>query len=168
MQGRFADEFAVGDRFTSHARTITEADVVAFTSLTGIAGPTFTDDTFARSTALGSRLVPGPLVLAYALGLTSELVYGTVLAALGIDEVRFLAPTHHGNTVWVRTEVTAHRPSRSRPGTAIVVLGHEVFIDGLESPSCTFSRTMLSGTRAYMEDLRGPELQRVQDSRDGA
>jgi acyl dehydratase len=153
MIGKYGDELAVGDEFTSHGRTLTEADVVAFTGLTWITDPIFTDETFARRTQFGSRAVPGPMILGYALGLTEDLVYGTVLAALGIDEVRFSAPTRPGATIRVHSRVTSHRESASRPGTVVAVIAHVVTSDQSEEPVCTFARTMLFGTRAYMAEL---------------
>jgi acyl dehydratase len=155
MIGKYADELQAGDEFVSHARTVTEADVLAFTSLTWITDPIFTDDTFARRTPFGSRVVPGPLIVAYALGLTEDLVYGTVLAALAIDDVRFLGPTRFGDTIRVRSRVRSARASESRAGTAIVVIEHEVTHDAAEDPVCTFSRTMLFATRAYLEAADG-------------
>ncbi len=153
MRGKYADEIKAGDSFVSHRRTITDTDVVMFTSMTWINDPIFTDDVFASRTLFGRRAVPGPLLLAYSLGLTEELVYGTTLAAMGIDKVRFTAPVKPGDTIHVRSSVASHRESTSRPGTAIVVFEHAVYAEGGDAPACTFQRTMLVGTRFYVEAL---------------
>ena len=84
MVGKYFDELEVGDQFTSPRRTVTEADVVIFTSLTGLLNPLFTDEEFAREKGLGGRVAPGPLTISYAIGLTDELVFGTVAAVLEI------------------------------------------------------------------------------------
>jgi acyl dehydratase len=160
MQGKYSEDLVVGERLVSHRRTITETDVVLFTSMTWIIDPIFTDEVFAVGTQFGSRSVPGPLVLAYALGLTEDLVYGTTLAALGIDKVRFLRPTRPGATIHVVSHVASCRESASRPGTSIAVFEHEVYSDGHDEIVCSFERQMLIGSRAFLKELataRGDE-----------
>jgi acyl dehydratase len=153
MQGKYSEDLVVGERSVSHRRTITEADVVLFTSMTWIIDPIFTDEVFAAGTQFGTRSVPGPLVLAYAVGLTEDLVYGTTLAALGIDKVRFLCATRPGATIHVVSEVGSCRHSASRPGTSIAVFKHEVYSDMSEGIVCSFERQMLIGSRAYLAEL---------------
>jgi acyl dehydratase len=153
MQGKAADELKVGERSRSHRRTITDADVLMFTSMTWIIDPIFTDETFASKTHFGSRAVPGPLLLAYALGLTEELVYGTTLAALGIDNVRFKQGVRPGTTIHVVSEVTGVRPSASREGQSIVGFSHEVFSDKHEGPVISFERQMLVAGRAFLDSM---------------
>ena len=62
MQGKFFEELEVGDRFTSHRRTMTETDIVNFTCLIGLINPLFTDVEFASEKGFGSRVVPGRLL----------------------------------------------------------------------------------------------------------
>ncbi|HEY1622857.1 MAG TPA: MaoC family dehydratase [Streptosporangiaceae bacterium] len=139
----FEDFAAAGDdSFTSRRRTITEADAVLFTSLTGIVDPVFTDEIFAREQLFGGRVVPGPMIMAYAMGLTDELGYGSVVAALGIGNAKFVAPARPGDTIQVTTQVGSARPSQSRPGTGIVCLKHTV-INQSGVTVQTFERTLL-------------------------
>lgn len=135
-------EDAAQDEFTSRRRTITQTDGVLFTSLTGITDPVFTDEIFAREQLFGTRVVPGPMVMAYAMGLTDELGYGSVVAALGINNAKFISPVRPDDTIQVKTRILLTRRSDSRPDTGIVTLGHEV----VNQDSVTvqrFERTLL-------------------------
>jgi acyl dehydratase len=154
VRGRYFDELAVGEVFHSPRRTITESDVVVFASLAGLRSPLFHDETFARRHHFGRRIVPGPLTFAYSVGLTEELTYGTVLAAVGFDEIRFHRPVFHGDTIEVRTEICAMRPSRSRPGTGLVTMRHTVGeADG--DTVAEYLRTLLYGSEAYFREHGG-------------
>lgn len=135
-------ENAKGERFTSRRRTITETDLVLFTQMTGITDPVFTDEIFAQEALFGGRVVPGPLVLAYALGMTDDLGFGAVLAALAIDNARFAHPVRPLDTITVETTIAGARPSASRPDAGIVILAHRVLNqDGVHVQS--FERTLL-------------------------
>lgn len=140
----FFEEFekAGDEEFVSRRRTITEADAVLFTSLTGIVDPVFTDEIFAREQLFGGRVVPGPMIMSYAMGLTDELGYGSVVAALGIDNVRFMSPVRPQDTIQVHSSVASTRPSRSRPELGIVTLQHRVVLQD-ERVAQSFERTLL-------------------------
>ena len=142
MPGKYFEDLTPGDRFTSPRRTVTEADVVFFTSFTGLLHPLFIDEEFAREKGFGGRVAPGPLTVSLALGLTDELASGTTTAALGIDKVRFLAPVRPGDTIGVMTTVLEKRESASRPDRGPVVLRHEVKNQRGEVV-CTLERTLM-------------------------
>lgn len=142
MTGKYFDELKAGDQFHSARRTVTEADVVLFTSLAGLYNPLFVDEVFAKEKGFGSRVAPGPMSMCYALGLTEELVDGTASAALGINNGRFTAPVFPGDTISVRTTVVEARPSTSRPGQGVVTLRHEVSNQKGQGVA-TFERTLL-------------------------
>lgn len=133
--------------FTSRRRTITETDGVLFTSLTGIIDPVFTDEIFAKEQLFGARVVPGPMVMAYALGMTDDFGYGTILAALAINNATFKAPVKPGDTIQATTRVADTRRSETRPNTGIIRLAHSVTNqDGIEVQN--FERTLLVLARA--------------------
>jgi acyl dehydratase len=147
----YEDFVAAKDKeFRSRRRTITESDAVQFTCLTGIIDPLFTDEIFAQENLFGGRIVPGPMIMTYALGLTDDFGYGTVLAALGIDDVRFTSPVRPQDTVQVLTRVTETRESASRPESGIVTLAHEV-INQKGTVVQSFKRTLLVLKRAAAE-----------------
>ena len=98
--GRLFGEFALGQRFETPGRTITEADIVSFSGLTGDFNPVHTDEVFAAATDFGSRVAHGPMGIGIAFGLASrlDLIDGTVVALLGVNW-KFKAPMRMGATV---------------------------------------------------------------------
>lgn len=148
MRGRFLEEFATGQRFSSHRRTITSADVATFVGVTGINDPLFTDAVFAARSPIGSLLVPGPLIMCATFGLTENLVYGTVVAALAITKCEFKSPLIPGDTIWADTVIGEVRPSATRPGLGIVELRHVVSSDRTAALAA-INRTMLCCSGEY-------------------
>jgi acyl dehydratase len=116
------DDLSVGMRFRSPGRTITDADLVGFSGLTGDYSELHTSDVYAQSSQFGRRVAHGMLGLAYAHGLmwarTGEL-RETAVAFLGIDGWRFVGPVFVGDTIFVDYELAELRDSRSRPAQAI-------------------------------------------------
>ncbi|HEV2556504.1 MULTISPECIES: MaoC/PaaZ C-terminal domain-containing protein [unclassified Bosea (in: a-proteobacteria)] len=116
------DDLSVGMRFRSPGRTITDADLVGFSGLTGDYSELHTSDVYAQSSQFGRRVAHGMLGLAYAHGLmwarTGEL-RETAIAFLGIDGWRFVGPVFVGDTIFVDYELAELRDSRSRPTQAI-------------------------------------------------
>ena len=109
--GRLFDEFAVGQRFRTPGRTITEADIAAFAGLTGDYNPVHTDAVFAAATDFGGCIAHGPMGIGMAFGLASrlDLIDGTVVALLGVTW-DFKAPTRPGDTIHAMIEVVETRP----------------------------------------------------------
>jgi acyl dehydratase len=108
--GRLFHEFAVGQRFETPRRTITEADIVAFSGLSGDYNPVHTDEVFAAATEFGSRVAHGPMGIGIAFGLASrlDLIDGTVIALLGVTW-DFKAPVRPGDTIMALVEVLEKR-----------------------------------------------------------
>jgi acyl dehydratase len=118
----------VGESFDTPARTVTEADVVAFAGLSGDFNPLHTDRVFAAATPFGRPVAHRLLVLAMVTGLFGRLglVDGTAVAMLGIEDWRFRRPVFFGDTVRARVTVTELRPWR-RADAGVVVRRFEVF-----------------------------------------
>lgn len=96
--------------------TVTETHVVAWAGLTGDWMPHHTDDEFARRSRFGGRIAHGPLTLSLALGLVTQsgIFADSVVAWLGLEDVRAISPVHLGDTIRVRAEVTHMRETRER------------------------------------------------------
>ena len=109
-RGMFFDDFAIGQTWDSPARTITEADLVAFAGLSGDFNPLHTDEEFARTTPFGGRIFHGPGVFAIATGLESRLGIkeGTAIAFLGMTW-NLKAAVRIGDTIHVHQTVAACR-----------------------------------------------------------
>lgn len=122
MQGRCIEEFETGQVDISRARTITETDVVAFSWVSGDVNPMHTDAEHSAKSPIGQRIAHGALGLSVATGLSASLGYldGTAVAALGIDEWKFLRPIFFGDTIRLRATVVSARPT-SKPDRGILI-----------------------------------------------
>lgn len=105
--GRFFEDFAVGEKFVTRSRTITESDVVQFAALTGDFTYLHVDAVAAAATPFGQRIAHGALVYSYSIGLTTQLnlVEDTVIAFYGLDRLRSVKPTFFGDTIHVEKTV---------------------------------------------------------------
>jgi acyl dehydratase len=112
--GRTYEDMTIGWRFRTAARTITEADLVAFVTLAGLTEPLFLDDRGSRDAGYPGRLVPGTLTFAYAEGLVMQtgVIHDTGLAFLHAD-VNVEGPVFVGDTILVVVEVLESRPART-------------------------------------------------------
>lgn len=125
-RGLTFDQFALGQRFVTAARTVTEADVVNFAGLSGDFNPLHTDQCFAASTPFGGRVAHGMLVASIATGLANQLgVFEGTTLALMEQLVRYRGPVRLGDTVHLELEVaTLKETSDGRRG--VVTFGAEV------------------------------------------
>ena len=120
-EGRFLDDFAVGDVYRhAHGRTITQTDNTWFTLLTNNTHDVHYNADYASRTEFGKPLVVSTLTLAVVTGLSVEDVSRNAVANLGWEHVRLPAPVFAGDTIYAESEVLEVRPSRSRPGQGIV------------------------------------------------
>lgn len=121
MTGKCIEEFVEGEVSLSPGRTVTETDVVTYSWVSGDVNPMHTDAEYAGKSALGQRIAHGTLGMSIATGLSAQLgqLIGTAIAALGVDEWRFLAPIFLGDTVHLRTTVVTARTT-SKPDRGVL------------------------------------------------
>ncbi|MBD8606728.1 MaoC family dehydratase N-terminal domain-containing protein [Aeromicrobium sp. CFBP 8757] len=107
----FLEDFAVGQVLTTQARTVTEADVVAFAASTWDTNEVHTDAVAAADGRFGERIAHGLLGMSYAMGLVSRLgvFEGSSVALLGVEDWRFVAPVRIGDTITCRLEIVGVR-----------------------------------------------------------
>jgi acyl dehydratase len=103
----YFEEFEVGQKITSAARTVTEHDIVAFAGLTGDFNQIHTDAEYAKSAPFGQRVAHGLLGLSFGLGLAVQtgIMERTVLAFREVVEWKFSKPIFIGDTIHVALEV---------------------------------------------------------------
>jgi len=118
----YFEEMAEGLEMVSPARTVTEADVVAFAALSGDYNPLHTDAEYARNTRFGQRIAHGLLGLSIASGLANRLgfIESTAIAFMGL-EWKFKAPILIGDTIAMTARVVRKR-AIPRLGGGLVVL----------------------------------------------
>jgi len=107
-RGMYFEEFLVGQRILTAARTITESDVVTFAGLSGDYNQIHTDAAFSQSTPFGQRVAHGLLCLSIVSGLAMRtgVLEGTVLAFREINEWKFIKPVFLGDTIHAELDVT--------------------------------------------------------------
>ena len=103
---KYYEELEVGKEWVTPRRTISEADIVLFTAVTGDQNPVHTDEEFAKNSVFGARLLHGPAVFAIATGLEFRLGLkeGTAIAFLGMTW-DMKGPVKAGDTLHVRQRV---------------------------------------------------------------
>lgn len=127
--GAFFEDLALGQT-ASFAKTITEADILLFSAVSGDTNPVHLNQEFAETTAFKGRIAHGML----SAGLIST-VLGTKLPGPGTiylgQTLKFRAPVRPGDTVTATVTVTALDAARKRAvlGTVCTVAGKRV-IDG--------------------------------------
>lgn len=126
-QGLHYEEHEVGARYSTLARTVSEADICAFVNLCGLNEPLFYDMEFvARESVFPARPVPGSMTFALAEGLVmqSGLIHGTGMSYLGSD-VRVVKPVVVNDTIRVAV-VVSHKRETKKPDRGIVTYQHTV------------------------------------------
>jgi 3-hydroxybutyryl-CoA dehydratase len=107
----YLDDYTIGEKIVSPARTITEADVVNFAGFTSDWHPLHTDVEYAAKTPFGGRITHGMLTLSigmalpFRLGPYSSYLPKSFIAFYGMDEVRFTAPNRIGDTIHCEAEI---------------------------------------------------------------
>jgi 3-hydroxybutyryl-CoA dehydratase len=94
----------VGQEFTTRGRTITEADVVGFASLTGDWHPQHSDAQWASTSPFGERVAHGMLVVSLAAGLV-PFDPTRVVALRQVSQATFKRPVRFGDTIHVEGRV---------------------------------------------------------------
>ena len=122
MRGKCIEEFEVGQVDESKARTVTETDVVTFSWVSGDINPMHVDAVHSARSPIGQRIAHGALGLSMATGLSASIGYleGSAVAALGIDEWKFLKPILFNDTIHLRATVVSTRPT-SKPDRGVLV-----------------------------------------------
>ena len=110
------EDLRKGDRWTSPARTITEADIVNFACHTGDFDPLHVDHEFAKQSMYRRPIAHGLLGLSFLAGLSSRSPAMCNLAFVGIRDWHFVRPLYVGDTVSVVEEL---QPQGRRSGRVL-------------------------------------------------
>jgi 3-hydroxybutyryl-CoA dehydratase len=124
------EAFAVGDRAT-FTKTITDADMLLFSAVSGDHYPLHADEEYAKSTRFGGRVAHG-LLTASLLSTTNGLLLQRPGGISVAQTLRFVLPVYAGDTITATSEVVEIIPSkrRLRCRTTCVNQRGEVVIDG--------------------------------------
>ena len=121
--GRCYEEFEAGALYKHWpGRTITEYDDTLFCMLTMNHNPLHIDANYAENTRYKQRLVAGPLIFSIALGMSVPDVSGNAVANLEFENVKHLAPTFHGDTIYAETRVLDKKLSSTKPDRGVITV----------------------------------------------
>lgn len=119
--GKYYEEFVVGEEVHhSLSKTIFESDNNLFCLLTMNNHPVHTNVDYASQNQHGKILVVGTLVFSLAVGITVPDISGKAIANLGYEDVKHLAPTFIGDTIYVRSKILDKRESRTKDDRGII------------------------------------------------
>ncbi len=121
-RGLYFEDFEVGMKVVTAARTIAEADIITFAGLSGDFNQIHTDEVYASNDTFGRRIAHGLLVQSIATGLAvrSGVIDGTVLAFRELS-AKFSLPVFIGDTVHVLIEITKKKALRRLGGGNITM-----------------------------------------------
>ena len=126
-EGMYFDDFLKENSLSTSTRTVTETDLVNFTTLCGFFEPLFMDAAYVASeTPFKKRIAPGALTFSIAEGLTilTGMLYKTGMAFLGV-KLEVLKPVFIGDTLNVEIDVIDKRETK-KSDRGIVTFRHRV------------------------------------------
>jgi acyl dehydratase len=127
-QGRFFEDFVVGDRYRHPlGRSITETDNIWFTLLTQNTNPIHFDKVYAERTAFKKPLVNSCLTLSLVTGQSVTDLSQNALANLAWTDITLPHPVFEGDTIHSRSEILSIRESKTRHDVGIVEVKTEGF-----------------------------------------
>jgi len=151
VRSLYFEDFSVGQKFVTKARTLTEADIVNFAGLSWDHNQLHTDAEYAASTRYGKRIAHGLLgVIAHA-GLSYELTEDSILALLELTW-QFKAPIYIGDTVHVKQTVKNLRESTA--GDSGILTFEKEVLNQKDEVVQTGTTTILLAKRGKIEGER--------------
>ncbi len=119
--GLYFEDFEVGSEI-NHAlsKTIFESDNNFFSLLTMNHHPVHTNMDYACKQQHGKILVVGTLVFSLVVGFTVPDISGKAIANLGYEDIKHLAPTFVGDTLYARTKILDKRESQSKNDRGVI------------------------------------------------
>jgi acyl dehydratase len=102
------ERLCISESFATRGRTVTEADVVGFSALTGDWHPQHSDAQWAASSQFGERIAHGMLIVSLAVGLV-PFDPDRVVALRRITDTVFKRPVRFGDTISVAGTIAALR-----------------------------------------------------------
>jgi len=123
VQGKWYEDFVVGEELISAGRTVGEGAIDLFAGLTGDFSQVHTDAQMMQESEFGERIAHGLFTLSIMQGLMWRTNYtqGTGVATIGWDKLKFVAPVKIGDTVRARWTIKEKRLSKSRPHLGIII-----------------------------------------------
>lgn len=126
-RGLYYEDFKIGERYLTPRRTITQTDIVNYACLSGDFNAVHVDWEFCKTQPYKEPLAHAPLIFGIAAGLQcqSGINDGTLVAFLGMEKWKVLAPVKHGDTIHMVLMPTEKRLT-SKGDRGIVTFEREI------------------------------------------
>jgi len=111
MPEKYWEDFEVGFKCRTPSITVTETHLVNWAGLTMDFYPLHMDAESAAKTPFKERIAHGPLIFGMAVGMAglARVEGGAIIAWMGVDKMRMLAPVKIGDTITVHIETIEKR-----------------------------------------------------------
>jgi itaconyl-CoA hydratase len=148
----YFENFSIGDVLSHRrGRTLYQEDN-AHWSLTTLNTAQAHWNIESMKTYLGGQfdrpLLNAAIVLAVAVGLTSQDISENILSNVGIDKVRMHRPTFAGDTLMAKSTIVDMRDSGEDPRSGLIIYSIDV-TNQREEQVCSFIRSVLVKKRSY-------------------
>jgi acyl dehydratase len=123
QHGKFYEEFIEGEIYTTSRRTLKEADLLNFCNLCWFNLSMFFDEIYAeKQMPYKTPVFPGPFIIPLAIGLflKTGIYEKTVVALLGIQNLKFKTSLRVGETMEVDVTILSKKDSNSYPDRGIL------------------------------------------------
>lgn len=150
------EAFSAGSSILTPVREISAADLDDFIRISGLYLPMFMQDQAARTVGHPRRLIPGPMILAVAMGLVKETGwFDHIVAVVAFDDLRFLKPVHPGNTIQAEISV-AHTKAVRNPSRGLVALDYRVMNQDQDTVFSTQGKYLMLTRAALQQSTSHP------------
>ena len=126
-QPEYFEDFEIGASRVTHARTITEADIVFHAGHSGDFMPHHTDAEFCKTQPFKKIIAHGTMTFAIAIGLSvSSQPLNPHGMSYGYNKIRYPRPVFAGDTIKVKISVLSKEDHPKQLGHGIVIEAKEV------------------------------------------
>lgn len=125
IQSMFFEDYELNSSRITLGRTITETDIVMHAGQTGDFFPHHMDAEWCKTQEFGQRIAHGTLIFSVGIGMSAG-VMNPEAFSYGYDRLRFVKPVHIGDTIRVRTTISAKEEYPKRQAYGMVTEQVEV------------------------------------------
>lgn len=119
--GNYFEEFKIGEIIHhSLSKTIFESDNNFFSLMTMNYHPVHTNENYASKQQHGKILVVGTLIFSIVVGITVPDISGKAIANLDYENIKHIAPTFIGDTIYAKTEILDKIESKTKNDRGII------------------------------------------------
>jgi 3-hydroxybutyryl-CoA dehydratase len=138
-QGYDIEDLAPG-MSASFAKTVTEADILMFSAVSGDQNPAHLNEEYAKTTMFGGRIAHGMLTAGFISAVLANKLPGPGTIYLG-QTLKFKAPVRAGDTVTATVTVREVFVDKKRVVLdAVCKVGDRVVLEGESTMLCTSSK----------------------------